>query len=154
MQPAWTGGEAFLTGWAWSMHGWTKPRPAWRNTTSLPARHRDRRVHAGAGEEWREFSGFLNLRKRSWNFRMKLKRKNVNFLPTSPVHPALVLRVAGGGTATVQAEDDLGAEEKRRPTVPVAGEGEEVVFLSPICLKPKCIGLKPFRGPSFALLAN
>jgi hypothetical protein len=123
MQPAWTGGEAFLRGWAWAMRGWTKPRPAWRNTTSLPTRHRDRRVHAGAGEEGQEFSGFLNLRKRSW------KRKNVNFLTTSPVHPALVLRVAGGGTTAAQAEDDLGTEEKRHSTVPVAGEGE-VLFSS------------------------
>jgi hypothetical protein len=62
-QPARMGGEAFLRGWAWSMRAWTKPRPAWRNTASLPARHHDCCVHDGAGEEGREFSGFLNLRK-------------------------------------------------------------------------------------------
>jgi hypothetical protein len=63
MQPARMGGEAFLRGWAWSMRAWTKPTPAWRNTASLPARHHDCCVHDGAGEEGREFSGFLNLRK-------------------------------------------------------------------------------------------
>jgi hypothetical protein len=38
----------------------------------------------------------------------------VNFLPTPPVHPAMVVRAAGGGTTAAQAEDDLeitGGEE-------------------------------------------